>query len=181
MSTQTDPQTQAALAANKIASAAMGISIAALLMAYLQLLLGNIMSGNALWKTNHAAIGVSASHRSWIPGLRRLKIRYPQINFRIRNILFEIHESADRGIVNTFMSSFAKHHGYEWRRIPSGDWVSSKHIRSAILFMKKTICNGTLLTFPVTERLYCAKQMAGPYKSAFYQFRRGFITNCGAL
>ncbi|CAO2649518.1 Nn.00g069030.m01.CDS01 [Neocucurbitaria sp. VM-36] len=82
MSIDPDVQTQAALTANRLASVAVGFSIAAFLMAYLQLFLGNLMSGQALWKTNQAATGVLARHRAWRPSLRRIKILYPKISLQ---------------------------------------------------------------------------------------------------
>ncbi|OAL51054.1 hypothetical protein IQ07DRAFT_599057 [Pyrenochaeta sp. DS3sAY3a] len=87
MSSDSDSQTQAALTANKLASVAVGFSIAAFLIAYLQLFMGNLMSGNALWKTNQAAIGGLARHRSWRPSLRRIKILYPKISLQPEHLL----------------------------------------------------------------------------------------------
>ena len=49
---------QAALTADKIVSAAVGISIAPNITAYLQMLFGSDTTSNALWKTHRAAIRV---------------------------------------------------------------------------------------------------------------------------
>ncbi len=113
MSSADDIQTQAALTANKLASAAVGFAIAALVIAYLQLFLGNITSGNALWKTNQAAIGVLAFHRSWRPSLRRIKILYPKISFQPEQLLQAAHASKRNQHSSGFM------HGW-WRWFTPG-------------------------------------------------------------
>jgi hypothetical protein len=124
---ETETQTQAALTANKIASAAVGISIAAFLIAYLQLILGNLMSGNALWKTNHAAIGVVARYRSWRPGVRKIKILYPQIDFT--RILDAARKSWDTSIRFSPMEPYAVHNDLRWKRVSAAEEISSTHIR----------------------------------------------------
>lgn len=72
-------QMQAALTANKLASAALGIAIGAIVVAYVQMVFGSDMTSNALWKTNKAAIGVLTQHRSLGLSPRRLKVRYPEL------------------------------------------------------------------------------------------------------
>ncbi|KAF2261070.1 hypothetical protein CC78DRAFT_608891 [Lojkania enalia] len=133
-------QTQAALAANKLASTAVGISIAAFIVAYLQFLFGNLMSGNALWKTSHAAIGVTARHRSWRLGVGRVKILYPQVDFKIIKLLAAGQISVDQSIESSFLSSYAVAHGLEWRRVRSGGDVSSAYVSDgfSVLFNSTT-------------------------------------------
>ena len=55
---------QAALTANKLTSAALGIALAAIVVAYLQIVFGSDRTSNALWKPNKAAIGVLTQRRS---------------------------------------------------------------------------------------------------------------------
>lgn len=128
---ETDAQTDAALVANKIASAAMAISIAALLIGYLQLLLGNLVSGNALWKTDRAAIGVSAAHRSWRPGLRKVKVLYPQIDFRIESILEASRKSKEDSIETSFLTTYLSEceRNYFWYRVRGGYRIARHQIK----------------------------------------------------
>jgi hypothetical protein len=72
--------------ANTIAIAAVGISIAAFLVAYLQLLLGSSLTSSALWKTNRAALGSLVHQRSWRLTMKRVKVTYPEISFNLGDL-----------------------------------------------------------------------------------------------
>lgn len=130
MSTDGNMEARMALTANKIASAAVGISIAAFVMAYLQLMLGNSMSGHALWKTNKAAIGVVARrHRSWRPGLKRVKILYPRISFKLADLVKASRHSSISQKPSTFLLHLARSLNFGWSSELRVDDVTSQHIR----------------------------------------------------
>jgi hypothetical protein len=122
-------QMQTALTANKIASAAVGISIAAILVAYLQLLLGSDMTSNALWKTNRAAIGVVARQRIWIPSLRRVKVLYPRISLKLDCILEAAFHSRTTEKSPWFLEHLLSSRHLEWNSSLEPDDATINHIR----------------------------------------------------
>jgi hypothetical protein len=94
MSTNSDAvQMQAALATNKLASAVLGIALAAIVVAYLQRVFGNDTTSNALWKTNRATIEVLTQHRNLSLG-PRLKVRYPRISLKLDDLVDAAGRSA---------------------------------------------------------------------------------------
>ncbi|KAL4886816.1 hypothetical protein BJY04DRAFT_212793 [Aspergillus karnatakaensis] len=88
-----DTQTDLAYTANRIAVSALALAVAAFVVGFFQLLIGNLISSTLRWKTNQAAIGVSARQRTWGLSYGKVKIYYPEIDFSYRAILAALVES----------------------------------------------------------------------------------------
>jgi hypothetical protein len=73
--------------ANVISIAAVSISTAAFLGAYLQLLLGSSVTTSALWKTHRAALGNLVHQRLWQFAVKRVKVTYPEISFKFEDLI----------------------------------------------------------------------------------------------
>ncbi|KAH8724097.1 hypothetical protein GQ44DRAFT_760533 [Phaeosphaeriaceae sp. PMI808] len=135
MSEEPNLESLLAQSANKIASAAVSVSIAAFLMAFLPLLLGNLMPGHALWKTNKAAIGaVARRHRSWRLGLKRVEVIYPRISFKLYDLIKASRSCSISQQPSTFLLNLAKGLGFCWSPKLHVDDVTPQHIRQAFSY-----------------------------------------------
>ena len=86
------------------------------------------MSGNALWKTNEAAIGVAARHRSWRLGLRRLKILYPKLSLNIMDLLEVAGNNLDQHQPSQFLQKLAHDLNLTWSDRIDQDKITDQYI-----------------------------------------------------
>ena len=124
-------QTELSNTANRLSVAAVTLAVAALVVTTIQLVLGNLVSSTRRWKTNSAAIDVSANHRAWrlAPWNMRIKIYYPQLDFSATKIF----QAAKRSRNNLIQQTFLKEKGspgspYVWALVKAGHKLDNSHI-----------------------------------------------------
>jgi hypothetical protein len=125
MSKNSDVQNTDSETVNTIAIAAVSISIAAFLVAYLQLLLGSSLTSSALWKTNRAALGSLVHQRSWRLAMKRVKVTYPEISFNLGDLIAAAEHSSRSGS----LVRFANRLGMEWSTNAPTDGETSDYVR----------------------------------------------------
>ncbi|ORX93312.1 hypothetical protein BCR34DRAFT_240011 [Clohesyomyces aquaticus] len=124
-STTMDPQAHLALTANKLALSAIIISIAAFVVTFLQLLLGNIVSKEARWKVGSGAIGIITRHKSFRVTPWGIRVLYPEVSFSIDTFLGAVSDSRRQGLEFSFLQNVAIKKKARWCPVTSEMVISA--------------------------------------------------------
>ncbi|KAJ0423137.1 hypothetical protein BJY00DRAFT_310263 [Aspergillus carlsbadensis] len=135
--------------ANRISLSAVALAIAAFVVSFFQLLLGNLISSTARWKTNQAAIGIAARRRLWRPSSSKVKIYYPQIDFRYSAILAAAFDAERFNIKRCdALFSLRARDNVGWSTIMADDLLPSNAISDGLDVLRVTSGTSGLPTKP---------------------------------